>query len=65
MISRFAGVLVRSGLKGDRAESSASEASVRIQLEGAIPEILSGRFGINTLAKDLSILRDGTLTSLT
>ena len=46
------------------AESSASDASGRIQLEGAIPEILSGRFGINTLAKDLSILRDGTLTSL-
>ena len=56
---------MRSGLKGDRAESSASEASVRIQLEGAIPEIVSGRFGIDTLVKNLSILRDGTLTSLT
>jgi len=46
------------------AESSASEASGRIQLEGAIPEIVSGRFGIDTLVKNLSILRDGTLTSL-
>ena len=32
------------------AESSVSGASVRIQLEGAIPEIVSGRFGIDTVA---------------
>jgi hypothetical protein len=37
------------------AESSAAEASVRIQLEGAIPEIVSGRFEIDTLVKNLSI----------
>jgi hypothetical protein len=40
------------------------DASVRIQLEGAIPEIVSGRFGIDTLVKSLSILHDGTLASL-
>ena len=37
------------------ADSSAFDASVRIQLEGAIPEIVSGRFGIDALRNNLSL----------
>jgi hypothetical protein len=62
MISRFAGVLVRSGRKSDRGRIFHFERECAHQLEREIPEIVSPRFGFDALVKNPGILRDGTLT---